>query len=157
MSERFTIVKRGGYDVSEVEQYITQLEAVIRGYKEKDNAINSALISAQITANNIINEAHKNASVMKVGAIAKLDAIIASISVQKRMVKEFQDDYNRLVSKYLREISEAETLSLYSKIQDLEEYINGLASEGTPKQPEIIPDFGKMPNSTPSMNQSNWL
>ena len=53
MSEKFTIVKRG-YDTSEVEQYITQLETVIRGYKEKDNAINSALISAQIAANNIL-------------------------------------------------------------------------------------------------------
>ena len=134
MSERFTVVKRG-YDISEVDQYITQLETVIRSYKEKDNAINSALISAQMTATNIINEAHKNSSFMKTGAIAKLDAITSSISVQKRMVKEFQDDYNKLVSRYLKEFNEADILSVYSKIQDLEEYIDGLSSDEPPKTP----------------------
>ena len=156
MSDRFTIVKRGGYDVSEVEQYITELETVIRGYKEKDNAINSALISAQIAANNIINDANKSAGVMKVGAIAKLDAIIASISVQRRKVKDFEDDYNKLVSKYLKEINGADTQSLYSKIQDLEEYIDGLTSENKPKQPEPIPEFEKMSTSIQN-NLNGWL
>ena len=148
MSERFSIVKRG-YDVSEVDQYITQLEMVIRSYKEKDNAINNALISAQIAANNIINDANKSAGVMKVGAIAKLDAITASISVQKRMVKEFQDDYNRFVIKYLKEINESDILNLYAKIQDLEEYIDGLASDNTPNQPEAA--------SETVGAQSSWL
>jgi len=152
MSERFTVVKRG-YDISEVDQYITQLETVIRSYKEKDSAINNALISAQIAANNIINEANRNAGSMKVGAIAKLDAITASIAVQKRMVKEFQDDYNRFVNKYLKEINESDILSLYSKIQDLEEYIDGLASDGIPKQPEAPPPEGGHTQS----NHNSWL
>ena len=118
----------------EVDQYITQLEAVIRSYKEKDSAINNALISAQIMANNIINDANKNAGVMKVGAVTKLDAIIASIAVQKRMVKDFHDDYNRLVSKYLTEFNDSDILNLYSRIHDLEEYMLSLAADNAPAQ-----------------------
>ena len=128
MSERFTVVKRG-YDMSEVDEYIAQLETTIRNYKEKDNAINNALISAQITASNILKEANDNAGVMKAGAIARLDSIIASISVQKQMVKEFQDDYNKLLQKYMREVNETDIRSLYTKVEDLEDYINKLASD----------------------------
>jgi len=148
MSEKFTIVKRG-YDISEVDQYITQLETVIRGYKEKDNAINNALVSAQITAGNIIKDANESASSMKSEAIAKLDAITASITVQKRMVKEFQDEYNTLVHKYLQEINETEILGLYSRVQDLEEYIDGLAADDSPYQTEGSPESGD--------GQSSWL
>ena len=151
MSDRFAVVKRG-YDISEVDQYITQLETVIRSYKEKDNAINSALISAQMTATNIINEAHKNAGFLKTGAVAKLDAITASISVQKRLVKEFQDDYNRLAKKYLKEFNDSDVLSVYSKIQELEEYIDGLVSESPRKQTSPAPEAEAPPTS-----QSAWL
>jgi len=151
MSERFTVVKRG-YDISEVDQYITQLETVIRSYKEKDSAINNALISAQMTATTIINDAHKNAGFMKTGAFAKLDAITASISVQKRLIKEFQDDYNRLANKYLKEFNETDLLSVYSKLQDLQEYIEGLATDSTPKPAGSPAEVESLPSS-----QSSWL
>ncbi|MCL2698708.1 MAG: DivIVA domain-containing protein [Defluviitaleaceae bacterium] len=149
MTEKFAIVKRG-YDTAEVDNYIEQLEVVIRSYKEKDQAINNALISAQITASKILKEAEESAVVMKAGAVAKLDAITASVAVQKRMIKGFQDDYNHILKKYLHEIDEAEILGLYSKVQDLEEYMDSLAAEGTPKtEAENAPADGE--------KQSGWL
>lgn len=147
MSEKFTVVKRG-YDTSEVDEYIVQLETTIRNYKEKDNAINNALISAQITASNVIKEANESSDLIKSAAIEKLDAITASVTVQKRMVKEFQNDYNSLMNKYMHEINETEILSLYSKVQDLEEYIDGLVDDGIKKTEEAPEGDGK---------PSSWL
>lgn len=128
MPDRFTIVKKG-YDPTEVNKYIENLELVIKGYKEKDAAINNALISAQVTAGSIIREATENAETMKADVVAKLDAVTGSIATQKRLVKDFQDDYNRLVNKYLREVKENELQDLYSRVNELEEYISGLSMD----------------------------
>lgn len=128
MSDRFTIVKKG-YEPAEVNKYIDELELVIKNYKEKDAAINNALISAQMTAGSIINEANENAGAIKTDVVDKLDAVAGSVAQQKRMVKDFQDDYNRMVNKYLHAVNEGEILDLYSRINELEGYISSLSAE----------------------------
>ena len=60
--EQFTYVKRG-YDPEEVEKYITTLEQVIKSYKDKDNAIKNAIISAQVAADNVVKNARLQADI----------------------------------------------------------------------------------------------
>lgn len=122
MPNRFEVVKRG-YDIDEVDEYIEKLESVVKSYKDKDSAIKNAILSAQVAADSIIRNAKNRSFEMKETAVKKVDDIVASIAVQKKMLKEFQEEYNRQISKYLHEVSEKDIAAITKKIEALESYL----------------------------------
>ncbi len=125
MHESFSIVKKG-YDPEEVNEYIEQLEGIIKSYKEKDHAIKNAIISAQIAADNIIKNAELEAASKKIKAVEFVKSLSNSLQEQKNLLKEFQSDYNALIKKYLVDFDDREYLNMFSKINEIEEYLTNL-------------------------------
>jgi len=130
MADRFMVVKKG-YDTSEVDAYIDTLEQIVQSYKEKDNAIKNAIISAQIAADNIIRNAHLQVSETRSKTLSQVNHITSSISAQRNKVKDFQDEYNRLIRKYLTEFNDDDINSIYEKIGELEQYTAKLGYQAT--------------------------
>jgi len=130
--EQFTYVKRG-YDPEEVDRYIATLEQVIKSYKEKDNAIKNAIISAQIAADNMVKNARAQADEYK-GQIAKeLDKLTSEVERQRMKIKAFQDVYAGMVRKYLTELDDSDMGELHSKLDDVDKFITRL------KDMDIVP------------------
>ena len=140
MSDRFNITKRG-YDIAEVDAYISKLERTITEYKDKDSAIKNAIINSQIAADNIIEKANVEAEKIKISALRQMSDIQNSISTQKRLVGEFAEDYMAFVKRYINEFNEVNTQKIYEKIQTLEDYFGTLKNRNVPKE-EDIPDLG---------------
>jgi hypothetical protein len=115
-------VKRG-YDPEEVDRYIEALEQVVKSYKDKDSAIKNAIVSAQLAADNIVKNAHIQVAESRTQALSQIQNIISSISEQRQKVKEFQDEYNDFVRKYLIDFNEADMTRIYNCITDLENII----------------------------------
>lgn len=122
---QFTIVKRG-YSPEEVENYIGNLERIIQDYKEKDSSITNAIINAQVAADNIIRNAELASDEIRELTISNLDNVYNSIEKQKEIVKEFQEQYYDLVSKYLKDIQTTDFLDIFSSINELENYMASL-------------------------------
>ena len=122
MPDRFNYAKKG-YDVNEVDNYIDTLEGIIKSYKEKDSSIKNAIVNAQIAADNIIKESEDEAISIKEICLKQLDDVNKSIVSQKKFIQEFQEDYNYIVGKYVHQFNDTEILKLYSKINELEEFI----------------------------------
>ena len=129
MQTSFTLVKKG-YDPSEVDEYINKLEATIKEYKEKDNAIKDAFINAQIAADNLIKEAQIKSQDMIHDASLKLNDMRNLLAMQTKITKEFEQDYKALVNKYIKEFNSEDTFKIYSQINDLENKIVSLQSLG---------------------------
>ncbi|MDR0272569.1 MAG: hypothetical protein LBI27_04545 [Clostridiales bacterium] len=130
--EHFTYVKRG-YDPEEVDRYISTLEQVIKSYKEKDNAIKNAIISAQVAADNMVKNAKAQADEYK-GRIAKeLDKITEEVDRQRMKIKAFQDVYKNLVKKYLSELEDNDISDLMKRLDDVDTFIARL------KEVDIVP------------------
>lgn len=123
MPNRFTIEKRGGYDVYEVDEYIEKLESVVKSYKDKDAAIKNAILSAQVAADSIIRNAKNRSFEMKENAVKRIQEIVTSIAEQKQMLKSFQDEYNRQIAKYLHDFNEKDIAAITKKIEALENYL----------------------------------
>jgi len=124
--ESFSIVKRG-YNPQEVDEYIETLEQVIKSYKDKDNAIKNAIISAQVAADNILKNAHLEVVEYKQRTLSQLRYIYDSIEVQRSRMQSFQEDYNNMIRKYLRSFDESDAAVIYDRIDDLEKYLRELS------------------------------
>lgn len=125
MPDKFSIVKKG-YNPSEVDSYIEGLETVIKSYKEKDSAIKNAIINAQLAADNMVREAEIQTKKIYQETVDKLDLIYGSITDQKRVVQEFQDDYNALINRYIHHVNDREISGIYDKINDLDKFLSKL-------------------------------
>jgi len=123
--ESFSIVKRG-YNPEEVDEYIETLEQVIKSYKDKDNAIKNAIISAQVAADNILRNTHLEAAEYKTRTLAQLRHIYESVEIQRNRLRAFQDDYNEMLRKYLRGFDESDASLINSRIDELEKYLREL-------------------------------
>jgi cell division septum initiation protein DivIVA len=130
--EQFTYVKRG-YDPEEVDRYISTLEQVIKSYKEKDNAIKNAIISAQVAADNMVKNAKNQADEYKTQIAKELDKVSLEVERQRIRIQAFQDVYSGLVRKYLTDIDENEISDLYTRLDDVDKLINRL------KEVDIVP------------------
>lgn len=121
--DRFSYVKRG-YNPGEVDLYIDKMESVITSYKEKDSAIKNAIVSAQLAADNIIKNAENQARNMRSDAFQQLENISNSVNKQRKMLQDFQLEYNALIKKYITDFNEDDLQKVYDKIDYLEEYMN---------------------------------
>jgi len=137
--ESFSIVKRG-YNPQEVDEYIETLEQVIKSYKDKDNAIKNAIISAQVAADNIIKNSQLEVSDNKNRALSQLRAIYDSIEIQRNRVQAFRDDYDEMIRKYLKSPEESEVSQIFDRIDDLEKYLREVSSDIGGKDSADNPD-----------------
>jgi len=125
MPDRFGYVKQG-YSPAEVDSYVDSLENVIKSYKEKDSAIKNAIISAQVAAENIIKNAELEAQEMKRKTMSDLKFISDSIVKQKEHIKNFQNDYSAMFSKYMKKFDEGDLINVYSAVNEMESYLFSL-------------------------------
>ena len=130
--EQFTYVKRG-YDPEEVDKYISTMEQVIKSYKDKDNAIKNAIISAQVAADNMVKNAKAQADEYK-GRIAKeLDKVTEEVARQRMKIQAFSDVYKGLVRKYLAELDDNDMSDLSARLDEVDAFIKRL------KEVDIVP------------------
>jgi len=123
--ESFSMVKRG-YNPQEVDEYIDTLEKVIKSYKDKDNAIKNAILSAQVAADNILKNTHLEVAEYKTRTLAQLRHIYESVETQRSRLQAFQDDYNDMLRKYLKAFDETDVAFINSRIDELEKYLREL-------------------------------
>jgi len=124
--DQFTYVKRG-YDPEEVDKYITTLEQVIKSYKDKDNAIKNAIISAQVAADNIARNAQMNADAYKVQINEQLSDIRATLDRQRMSLQAFQESYANMVRRCIQELEQPTSLNdLFAKLDEVETAISDL-------------------------------
>ena len=139
--EMFNYVKHG-YNPEEVNSYINTLEQVIKSYKDKDNAIKNAIISAQVAADNIIKNAQAQAQEYKIELRKQLQGVKESIEAQRRDIKAFQDTYNAMLRKYIIEIERSEIFTIDQKLLGLANSISNLETnmsfETTVELPEAV-------------------
>jgi cell division septum initiation protein DivIVA len=128
MSQRFELVKRG-YEPSAVDRYIDTLEAQVASYRQKDNTITNAIISAQQAADTIVVNAKKQARVIRENTAKQLADITLSLSTQRAMLADFANEYGVIVGKYLKAIDNADFVAVNSKIDALENYLSDFADE----------------------------
>ena len=126
--EQFTFVKRG-YDPEEVDKYVATLEQVIKSYKDKDNAIKNAIISAQIAADNMIKNAKAQADEYKAQIGRELGKVRSEVERQRMRVQAFQDVYTNLVRKYLIEVQDNDMSDLYSRLDDVDKLLGVLMED----------------------------
>ncbi|MCL1843732.1 MAG: DivIVA domain-containing protein [Defluviitaleaceae bacterium] len=144
--EQFTYVKRG-YDPEEVDRYIATLEQVIKSYKEKDNAIKNAIISAQVAADNMVKNARAQADEYK-GRISKeLEKVTEEVARQRVRIQAFQDVYAGMVRKYLTEPDESDVSDLMKRLDDVDKLVERL------KEVDITPP----PIPTPVDNEPGGM
>ena len=123
--ESFSIVKRG-YNPQEVDEYIETLEQVIKSYKDKDNAIKNAIISAQVAADNILKNTHLEVSEYKNRTIAQLRYVYDAIETQRSRFMAFNDEYNEMLRKYMQPFEESDAATVFERIDELEKYLREL-------------------------------
>ena len=130
MPDKFGYAKQG-YNPTEVDSYIDSLETVIKSYKEKDSAIKNAIISAQIAAENIIKNAELEAQELKSKTLLELKTVSDSISKQREHIKNFQNEYNLMLGKYLKNFDEDDLIKVYSSVNEMENYLFSLKKQLT--------------------------
>jgi len=119
----FSEVKRG-YDPDEVDNYIASLDSVIKSYKEKDNAIKNAIISAQLAADNMIKNARQQADEYKVQIVRELEKMRTEIERERNKIQEFQEAYADLVKKYLVKLEEKDVSRIHNSLNEIDRLID---------------------------------
>ena len=137
MPDKFGYSKQG-YNPAEVDSYVDSLENVIKSYKEKDSAIKNAIISAQVAAENIIKNAELEALAMKNKTLSDLKFMADSIDKQKDNIKRFQTDYSQLIGKYLKNFEESDLISVYSTVNEMENYLFTLKKQLSDEEQKLV-------------------
>jgi cell division septum initiation protein DivIVA len=119
----FTEVKRG-YDPDEVDNYIASLDNVIKSYKEKDNAIKNAIISAQVAADNMIKNAKLQADEYKIQIVRELENMRTEVERERAKVQEFQEVYSALIRKYLLRLEEQDITRVHASLNEIDRLID---------------------------------
>ena len=123
--EQFTYVKRG-YDPEEVDKYITTLEQVVKSYKDKDNAIKNALISAQAAADNVLRGAQSKAESYKVQISEHLVDIRATLDRQRAGLQKFEEGYSKAVKMCIQELQQFNMGDMFARLDEMDEAIADL-------------------------------
>lgn len=156
--KQFTLVKRG-YDTEEVDDYISTLEQVVKSYKDKDNAIKNAIISAQMAADNMIKNAKLQADEYKIQIVAELQKVRKEVETQRVRVQAFQDVYNGLVRKYLTELDGDDISQVFKQLDDVDNLISALMEADIVVMPDNTADNSPdnqmdQPDNTPAVEEA---
>jgi len=123
--EQFTFVKRG-YDPEEVDKYITTLEQVIKSYKDKDNAIKNAIISAQRTAEDVVKNAQAEADTYKAQMGEQLVGMRGALDRQRASLQNFQNANTNTIKKCIQELEKFDMNEMFSRIDEMDAAIAAL-------------------------------
>ncbi|MCL2404580.1 MAG: DivIVA domain-containing protein [Defluviitaleaceae bacterium] len=123
--EQFTFVKRG-YDPEEVDKYITTLEQVIKSYKDKDNAIKNAIISAQRTAEDVVKNAQAEAESYKAQMGEQLVGMRGALDRQRASLQNFQNVNANAIRKCIQELEQFDMNEMFSRIDEMDASIAAL-------------------------------
>jgi len=135
----FSVIKRG-YDPDEVDIYIQSLEDVIKSYKEKDNAIKNAIISAQIAADNMIKNAKLQADEYKKQIVRELDNVRVEVERERIKVREFEELYAALIRRYLLQLEEQDTSKLLKCLDEIDNLLDHLEKSDLSTNIPNVPD-----------------
>lgn len=124
----FNHVKKG-YSPAEVEDYIRRLETELKVYKDKDATIHQAIISAQVAADNIVRNAKNQGRVIRENIAKQLDDVSLSIAAQKQMLANFVEDYNLMISKYLKVVDNEDFKNISEKVDSMAAYLQNFREE----------------------------
>ncbi|HHW67731.1 MAG TPA: hypothetical protein GXX16_08500 [Epulopiscium sp.] len=140
MKTDFSIVRKG-YDPQQVDSYISTLQSQIDNYKEKEQAITQAIVSAQMISDQLISDAKKEAEQIKNDAKRRLSKMKNMLDQAEENLKAFQKEYQKLVSNYLTQFDEKNIHPLIDEIHSIresldlkEENIDEKSFEGTQAQ-----------------------
>lgn len=121
----FTIVRKG-FDTKEVDTYIVSLESELQKketrlneYRSKESAINQAVIEAQLIADSIVSKAREEAAQLKSEAAAELVGLRQQILALRSNLSEFQESYNRLLSRYIFQSHCEDMNRIYDRLETL--------------------------------------
>jgi cell division septum initiation protein DivIVA len=139
MVDRFKTVKKG-YDPADVENYILNLESIIKNYRDKEAAINNAIISAQAAADEIIRKAKaaeddiirnaRNQAVeLKSKSSSHVQSILNAVKHQKELYRDFIEEYEILIKKYVRNVDEQDFAPVIHKFDNLERFLLSFSAE----------------------------
>ena len=120
---------RRGYDPEEVDKYISTLEQVIKSYKDKDNAIKNAIISAQVAADNMVKNAKLQADEYKAQIARELAKVSNEVEKQRIKLQAFRDIYSSLVKKYLVVPKDEDMRDLFERLDDVDRMVNILMGD----------------------------
>jgi len=137
MSDRFEYVKRG-YNPIAVDEYIETLETVLKSYKEKDAAIKNAILNAQLAADNIIQNSKIRSEEIKSTSAKQLSDLTDSIMTHRENIRNFKNEYNDLMRRYLTNINESEFSEMEARLGNLEDSLRRYSKE---KPDDHMPSF----------------
>jgi len=146
--EQFTFVKRG-YDPEEVDKYITTLEQVIKSYKDKDNAIKNAIISAQRTAEDVVKNAQAEAETYKAQMGEQLIGMRGTLDRQRVSLQNFQDVNANAIRKCIQELEKFDMNEMFSRIDEMDAAIAALQGLETMNKDRLLQSQNTDPRGLP--------
>ncbi|GKX30160.1 hypothetical protein SH1V18_26400 [Vallitalea longa] len=118
MGTSFNTVKKG-YDPKEVQEYIQLLDKELKTYKDKEQFISSALVEAQVSAKNVVEDAKKQAQKIEADAVNKLQDIKEKIEKSKKKIYQFQEDYANFTKRFESSFNETELNKLLTSLDSI--------------------------------------
>jgi DivIVA domain-containing protein len=118
MTKDFSLVRKG-YDPEQVDTYITRLENDLNAYKQKEKAITQAIINAQITADQIVENAKMDVQKMQKTTKKRLEDVQDMLDEATKKLLLFKDRYNQLISEYLIDFNEKDFHDLFEELADI--------------------------------------
>ncbi len=118
MEHSFSISKKG-YLPSEVDRYIERLELELHDYKSKETAISKSIIHSEMASQEIINDAHKEAEIIREKAEDQLKELQKKIKHMRMKLDTFQSSYNQLMHKYIITMNSNDFNDLYQSLDNI--------------------------------------
>lgn len=127
MATSFTMVKKG-YEPKEVQEYIRLLEKELESYKNKEQFISQALVEAQVSAKNVIEQAEQQAIQIEEDAFSKLEHVKEKIEQSKEKLYKFQDDYSSFIKRFSSSFNDEELNKLLTSLDSVYATLEGSGS-----------------------------
>jgi DivIVA domain-containing protein len=118
MSTSFNMVKKG-YDPKEVQEYIQLLEKELATYKDKEEFISRALVEAQVSATNVVEQAKSQAVQIEEDAKYKLTHIKEKIEESKEKIYQFEEEYASFTKRFESSFNENELNKLLTSLDSI--------------------------------------
>lgn len=122
--------ERRGYSPSEVDSYVRELEAQLTQkdaqlseYRQKEAAINQSVVEAKLLANKIVEDAKAEAESIHQNALDSMTDIKDKTTAMHAKLQAFQQDYNRILQQYLVAVRCTDMVQIFD---DLDKFMDNL-------------------------------
>lgn len=137
--------ERRGYSPREVDAYVrdleaqlSQKEAQLKEYHQKEAAINQSVVEAKILANKIVDDAKAEAENIHQNALNSMADIKAQVKAMHDKLLGFQQEYNRILQLYLVSVRCTDMVRLFD---DLDGFMNRLGMDQQEETPVEVTDL----------------